>query len=37
MGHAGFEVRREDDFVTFYPPEDSLSDGSFMTWTVVED
>ena len=37
MVHAGFRVIRGRDFINFYPPSDSLSDGSFSTWTVVED
>lgn len=37
MEHAGFTAVREEEFVNFYPPEDSLSDGSFMTWTVVDE
>lgn len=37
MGHAGFRAERGEGFVNFYPPSDSLSDGSFMTWTKVED
>ena len=37
MVHAGFRVIRGRDFINLYPPSDSLSDGSFSTWTVVED
>lgn len=35
MSHAGFRVVREPGFMTFYPPRDSLSDGSYSTWSVV--